>query len=465
MAGCETPRPWTYDEALRVLSGALQFGVNPSLANVEAICEALGRPQDAFAVVQVAGTNGKTSTARIIEALLRAEGRRTALYTSPELVRYPERIEIAGDVVDDEGFALAVGVAADTAAALFGTRADGVPERATEFELATAAALWLFRARGVDTAVLEVGLGGRWDATSVASPAVAVVTGIGLDHMHILGDTLEKIAAEKAAIIRPASAPVLGPGTAGVEEPFLEAAERAGTHARAVRAEGQASPVAEELTVRYSLRAHPGSPMGSMLADVEGVHGDYRGLALSAPSYQAANLATGVCAAEAALGRALDAGRMRRALADLRFPGRFEPVRADPLVIVDGSHNPQAAEVLAGAMAEAWPDAERRPVALLGVLADKDAAGIVAALMPVVADFEVTEPDAPRALSAGDLAEIVHEVTGRWPREHRGVQQALADLIPRVTAGLVVTGSLTTAGQARDLLTRAAGSTREGPWK
>lgn len=452
MAGCETPRPSTFEAALAVLAGVAKFGITPSLEVVAAICEALGRPQDAFVVVQVAGTNGKTSTARITEALLRAEGRSTALYTSPELERYPERMEIGGAVVSDGDFALAVGVAADTAAALFGASDDGLPQRATEFELLTAAALWLFRERGVDTAVLEVGLGGRWDATSVASPAVSVITGVGLDHMHILGDTLEKIASEKAAIIRPASAPVLGPGTAGLESVFLDAAEGAHTHARAVRAEGEPSPVSEEMTVRYRLRAKPGGPLGSTLVDVSGLHGAYSCLALAAPSYQAGNLATAVCATEAALGRALDIDRLRRALAELRFPGRFELMRSQPVVIVDGSHNPQAAAVLAGAIEEAWPDDLARPLAMLGVLADKDARGIVAALAPVVSAFMVTEPDSPRALSVGDLAEIVHEVTGEWPEEHKGLADALMAAIGRSPEGLVVTGSLTTAGQARQLL-------------
>ncbi len=438
----------SYDEALELLGRALAFGINPSLEGVQALVEQLGRPQDSFASVQVAGTNGKTSTARITEALLRAEGRRTALYTSPELERYPERTEIAGKVVSDERFAQAVFAAVEAGERLR-PGSLGTAEGFTEFELLTAGALWLFREEAVDVAVLEVGLGGRWDATSVVSPSVAVITGIGLDHMHILGDTLEKIAEEKAAIIKPASAPVLGPGTEGLEHILLGRAECCDTHARAVRAVDAPTPVAEELTVRYRLRARPGSLAGATLVDVRGIHGDYPALAIGAPAYQAENVATAIAAAEAALGRELDLTAARRALADVRLPGRFELVGANPPLVVDGSHNPQAAAVLAGAVADAWPQPGRRPVVLLGVLADKDARGIAEALAPVASRFAVTRPDSQRALPATELARIVEEVTGAAPATYETLPDALGSLVGSSAGGLVVTGSLTTAGQAR----------------
>ena len=301
--------------------------------------------------------------------------------------------------------------ALDAARACVGPTAVGTPAGFTEFELLTAAALWLFRERGVEIAVLEVGLGGRWDATSVVSPSVSVITGVGLDHTAILGDTLEAIAAEKAGIIRPASAPVLGPGTAGVEAVFLARAAAVDTHVRAVRQAGEPSPVSEALTVRYSLVVRPDRPGGATVVDVRGVHANYAGLAVSAPSYQAGNVATAAAIAEAALGRGLDADAARSALSALTFPGRFELVRAEPPVIVDGSHNPQAASVLAEAIREAFPGTVP-PALLIGVLADKDARGIVAALAPVVGGIVVTQPDSPRARPAAELAAIVEEVTG-----------------------------------------------------
>ncbi len=439
-------RRFTYADALAALDAALSFGINPSLAPVTAMAAELGRPQDSFASVQVTGTNGKSSTARLAAAILRAHGMRTGLYTSPELHSYTERIEVEGAPVAEETFAEGIRAALDAAA-----RAGVEP---TEFEILTAAALGVFRDQAVDVAVLEVGMGGRWDATSVVFPAVAVITGVGLDHTDRLGETREAIAADKAHIIKPASAPILGPGTAGIEAAFLERVEACATHARAVRAQGQASPVAEELTVRYLVRAHPDSPAGATVLDVRGVHASYDALAVHAPAYQAANVATAVAAAEAALGRALDAGPTRDAIAAVRFPGRFEVVAREPWVVVDGAHNPEAAAVLADAVRDAWPDPGRRPVALLGVLADKDAAGMAAALAPVAAGFVCVAPDSPRALDAAALAAIVEQVTGVAPRVEAGVAAGLRAVLgdgsgPARTAGVLVTGSIRTAAEAR----------------
>jgi dihydrofolate synthase/folylpolyglutamate synthase len=199
----------TYTEAIEALERALVFGIHPSLDGIRALTDALGRPQGSFTSVQVTGTNGKTSTARLAAALLAGEGRRVGLYTSPHLDRYPERIEVDGAVVSDADFAAAVGAALGASERLRPGMI-GEAEGFTEFELLTASALWCFRERQVDVAVLEVGMGGTWDATSVVSPAVAVITGVGLDHMAVLGDTLEKIAAEKAGIFKPGQRVVIG---------------------------------------------------------------------------------------------------------------------------------------------------------------------------------------------------------------------------------------------------------------
>lgn len=443
----------TYDEALAALRRALAFGIHPSLVGITELCDALGRPQDAFESVQVTGTNGKTSTTRLIAALLGAEGLHTGLYTSPELQRYPERMEVGGRVVSDADFAAAIEAATGAARVLRGSDAVGTAEGFTEFEVLTAAALWLFRERAVDIAVLEVGLGGRWDATSVVSPSVSVITGIGLDHVGILGDTLEAIAADKATIIKPTCAPVLGPGTAGLEDIFLSRAKTVGVAARAVREEGLPSPVPEALTVRYRLVARPHDPAGITIVDVRGVHATYPALTVRGPVYQAGNVATAVAAAEAALGRALDPARAASALAALTIPGRFELIRARPPILVDGSHNPQAAAVLAQAIRDAFPDQAARPVLLIGILADKDAAGIVEALAPLGCPFAVTQSRSPRALPARRLADLVREVTGAEALAvYPDVATALAALEHAAEHGLVVTGSITTAGEARGLL-------------
>lgn len=434
-------RGFTYADALAALDAALTFGVNPSLGPITAMAEELGCPQDAFASVQVTGTNGKSSTARMIAAVLQAHGVRTGLYTSPELDSYTERIEVDGTSVSEELFAVGVREALDAATAA------GVEP--TEFEILTAAALWAFREAAVDIAVLEVGMGGRWDATSVVAPAVAVITGVGLDHISHLGQTREAIAADKAHIIKPASAPVLGPGTAGVEMAFLARAEAVDTHARAVRAEGAPTPVAESLTVRYRVRAHPDAPDGAVTLAVRGVHAEYRALAVSAPAYQAGNFATALAAAEALLGRALDPGRTREALAATRFPGRFEVIARKPWLVVDGAHNPEAAVVLAEAVRDAWPDPTSRPVVVLGVLADKDAEGIVAALTPVARGFVCVAPDSPRVLAAVELAGVVERVTGSAPAVAASVTEGVAAAFATGATAVLVTGSIRTAAEGR----------------
>lgn len=444
---CGRDVPWGYDEAVAALRSALKFGVNPSLDGIVALCEALGRPQDAMAIVQVAGTNGKTSTARFTAALLQAQGLKTALYTSPELERYPERIEVDGSVIDDAGFARAVGAAVDTASALHASH-HGDPGPVTEFELLTAAALWHFRECGVEIAVLEVGMGGRWDATSVAAPSVAVITGVGLDHTHILGDTIEQIAAEKAAIVRPGSSAVLGPSTAVVESIFVSRAEHVGTHPWAVREAGEPSPVAEELTVRYSVKHRPDA-LGDMLAmDVSGVHASYESLRCALPAYQAPNVATAIAAAEAALGRALDPESVGVALRDVRVPGRFEVVSAEPLLVVDAAHNPQAAAVLAATVADVWPQPSNRPTLVLGILADKDSRGIVEALAPLFERIVVTASRSPRSMAPEALSDVVAAVTGRVPQTENSVAEAIDALFAHGRS-ILATGSITVAGEAR----------------
>jgi len=433
--------------AIETLEAALKFGIDPSLDGIRALTETLGRPQDAFASVQVTGTNGKSSTTRLVAALLAAEGLKTAAYTSPHLESYTERIELGGLPVREDDFALAITAVADAA------RLVGGAHSFTEFELLTAAALWFMRERCVDVACLEVGMGGRWDSTSVVDPSVAVITGVGLDHTERLGLTVEAIAVDKSQIIKAGASVVLGPGTASVAGVFLDRAAGLGLHPRFVAEHGAASPVDEALTARFAVRRRPDRPGGMLALDVRGIHAEYPELELAAPAYQAPNVAVAVAAAECALGRALDTDAARGALARMTFPGRFEVLVADPPLVIDGAHNPQAAGVLADAVRDAWPDDRVRPLCVLGVLMDKDADGIVRALAPVVDGFVVTQPESSRARDAGDLATIVEYATGSWPE----IRPDLADAVAHARAhagsrGVVVTGSLYTAGQARAIV-------------
>lgn len=432
----------TYEQAVEHLERALTFGVHPSLEGIRAVTQALGRPQEAYSSVQVTGTNGKTSVTRLTAALLSAHGRRTGCYTSPHLQEYRERIEVDGSMVSGGDFAQSLSAALSAA--------EGVGVRATEFELLTATALDAFRAMRTEFAVLEVGMGGRWDATSVVMPVVAVITGVSLDHTAHLGNTVEQIAADKAHILKQGSVAVLGPGTHGLDAIFAERASRTGSPMRAVRAHGTSSPLAEEYTVRFRVLKAASVPGGATEFRVASSFADYGDLDIAAPAYQAANVATAIAAAESALDGPMDSAAIRRALDAVRFPARFEVFTGDPLVVVDGSHNPEAARVLAAAIRESFAGAW--PRVLLGVLGDKDARGIVEALSDVAAGFAVCAPDSPRALAADDLAVVVRDVAGSDPQRYAGVSDAVEALVAPGRQPLVITGSLTTAGQARSIL-------------
>ena len=407
-----------YARALAALHEVLQFGIEASLEGMFALMEFIGNPERAYPSIQIAGTNGKTSTARFTAAILKACGYQTGLYTSPELIEYPERIELDGQVISHGLFASVVLEAYDAAQEAI---AKGLIGSITEFEVLTAAALSLYAQRPVDFAVLEVGLGGRWDATSVVTPVVAVVTGIGLDHINILGDTVEKIAAEKAAIIKPGGQAILGPGTAETRQVFLDRCAEVGA--------------------TYQIIETPSQPAF-----------DYLG-----PSYQQTNIAVARAAVETALGHPVEHETVQRALNDLVIPGRFETIRAEPLLMIDASHNPQSAIYLRQALLERYglqtnARGEERlntlHTLLLGILADKDAKGIIEALTPLFSQLVVTQSTSDRAIEASELASLVEAIDGRRPAVYADVEAAFA----AVTASgqpTMATGSITIAGEVK----------------
>jgi dihydrofolate synthase/folylpolyglutamate synthase len=412
-----------YRAALSILREALVFGIEPSLAGITALTRRLGDPQLRYPCIQIAGTNGKSSTARFAAAFLHAQGKRVGLYTSPELIEYPERMEIDGTVVSHERFADAILAAQGAAQEVL---AAGEVKVITEFELLTAAALWLFAEERVDFAVLEVGLGGRWDATSVVTPQIAVVTGIDLDHTAILGSRLEQIAAEKAAIIKPGSVPVLGPGTQAVRGLFLARCQEVG---------------AEPIIVS----APDDAPEGKQLL-----------ASPRFPSYQQQNIACALAAVTAALGHEPSPAAIEGVLNTLSIPGRFELIREQPALLIDAAHNPQSARVLAQALAERYgldPTTQRLEVfdtLLLGILADKDAAGIIEALAPLFTRLAVTQSASPRAIAAEELGHLVGEVGGRQPVVYPSVSAAL-DALTMQGVAVVATGSITLAGESKAL--------------
>lgn len=456
----------TYDEALEQLHSALRFGICPMLETVEDMLAELGDPDLRYDCVQIAGTNGKTSTSRFTAAILAGEGLSVALYTSPELVSYTERMEVGGAPVSEASFAHGIAAAAE-AGRRVNTRRSAAGERpydVTEFDTLTVAAAVVFAEAGVDVAVLECGMGGRWDATSAMKSIRSVaVTGIGLDHTRILGDTLEAIAGEKAAIIKPGRACVLGVGCAtptSVEDVFLEQCRAAGVTPTLVRALDRAD-VAGEMHPGIA-REHAGLPQASfgvtkrphrlgapLELSVNTPRALYAELACLKPGYQAANVACAVALAEAHLGRALAQDALFESLVTCPTPGRFQLLRPEPPVLIDACHNPQSVEAFLAAVAAVEPDVARRPQLLCAVLADKDVAGIVRLLAPAFPSVCVTQTASPRALAAHELAGLFREAGATVTAEYPDVACATSALCGE---SYVACGSITLAGEVAGLL-------------
>lgn len=460
--------PMDYEGALAHLHGILRLGICPMLETVVDMLVELGRPDERFSVVQVAGTNGKTSTSRYTAAVLAGEGLSTALYTSPELVDYTERMEVGGRPVSREGFARAVAAAAEAGRRVNAAReaAGERPYDVTEFDTLTVAACVLFAERGVDVAVLEVGMGGRWDATSATRPAATCVTGIGLDHTRILGDTLEEIAGEKAAVIKAGQACVLGRGTAeppSVQDVFLGRCAAQGVTPAVVRAAGEPAPAGLPVC-RYTVVSEPVTLGDPLVIDVETPLAAYRGLSAVKPRYQAANIACAVALAEGFLGRPLDPAALAASVAACPTPGRFDLVRADPPLLVDAAHNPQSVEVFldslgalggAGRSGGEGRGEGRQPELVCAVLADKDVAGIVGLLAGAFPVVHVCRTPSPRALSPEKLAGLFRESGATVASVSPTVAEAL-DAAGGAPA--VAVGSITLAGEVCRVLRAGTGA-------
>jgi dihydrofolate synthase / folylpolyglutamate synthase len=344
------------------LLGLELFGMRFGLDRMHKLMTVLGMPQRRFASIHVVGTNGKSSTTRMTAAILERHGLRTGIYTSPHLRGFPERIEIGGQPISDAGFADAVERAAHAAELVNRTLDEG--DEVTQFEALTAAAYHALGAAGVEVAVIEAGLGGRYDATNVIPSKVQVLTSVGLDHTRWLGDTIAEIAAEKLAVVRDHATVVIAPDLPA--EAVAIAEEK---NARLVRAE-------RDLHLDLAARG----------------------------SFQRHNFALAAAAAEAFLGRSLDPAALADAAASVVVPGRMEIVEEDPLVIFDGAHNPAGM----AALAEALPEVvgERSITAVISILDDKDAEAMLAALLPVVDTVVFTRTSNPRAVSPEKLTEL-----------------------------------------------------------
>ncbi len=422
--------------------------LEPSMERIAALCDALGSPQLSYPTIHIAGTNGKTTTARMIDSLFRELGYRTGRFTSPHLESFLERISINGLPIPPEGM-----IATYNDIALYLDLIDSrQPHPISFFEAMTALAFVAFAEYPVDIAIIEAGMGGEWDATNVVASDVAVITPIGLDHTEYLGDTIEEIATTKAGIIKPESHVVLAAQPVNVAKVLTS---------RVV--ETSAIPYREG--VEFSVAKRDIAVGGQMLA-INGVHGEYTDIYLPLyGAHQATNAAVALAAVEAFVGVKLDEEVVRRGFAAVDSPGRLEVLYRDPTVIVDAAHNPHGAKALAHTLKNEF-DFESI-FGILAILGDKDVDGFLAELEPVIDRLVVTQNYSDRAMPVDVLLEKAVAVFGvdrvyREPDLQAAITYAMEQctLINQVSEGIsavVVTGSVVTAGQTRTIVRKISG--------
>lgn len=444
------PGDLTAEQRLReaereILARRPEHLIEPSLDRIRDLAGLLGDPQRAYPVIQVTGTNGKTSTARMIESLLRARGLRTGLFTSPHLSSIRERIAIDGEPVTAERFAATYDDVAPYVAMVDGRQ----PVRMSFFEVLAAMAFAAFADAPVDVAVVEVGMGGTWDATNVADAAVAVIAPVAIDHTKYLGDTIEEIAGEKAGIIKPGAVAVLAQQRVAAAQVLMRRAAEVGA---TVAREGlEFGVLSRELAV------------GGQVLSLRGLRGQYDDVLLPLfGAHQAGNAACALAAVEAfgSGEQPLEADLVREGFAQASSPGRLEVVRRSPLVIVDAAHNPAGMAATMAGLTEAF--SFRELIAVVAVSEDKDVPAILGELEPVVSELVVTRNSSDRCIDPGKLAELAGPVFGPdrvrpAARLDDAIELAvgLADEASAGTpgsAGVLVTGSVVTAGDARQLL-------------
>jgi dihydrofolate synthase/folylpolyglutamate synthase len=419
------------------------------IGRIEALLDLLGNPQRAYPAVHLTGTNGKTSTARMVDALLRAHGLRVGRYTSPHLSSVRERITIEGEPVTEQRFVDIYREVEPVASYVDGA----AEEPLTYFDLTTALAFAAFADAPVDVGVVEVGLGGVDDSTNVLQARTCVITPIGLDHTEWLGDTLADIALAKVGIVHKGATLVCAAQPPDAMDPILRhCAEVEATIAR----EGS-----EFGTLHRSLA------VGGQVLRLQGLSGEYDEVFLPLyGAHQAQNAAVALATVEAFLGagaeRGLNPDVVREGFAAVTSPGRLERVRSAPTVLLDAAHNPAGMTALVSALTEDFDF--RRLVAVVAVLVDKDARGMLDLLEPVADAVVVTRNTSPRAMPVQELADLAADVFGP-DRVH--VAQGLPDAIEGAVAlaeedvelglggvGVLVTGSVVTVADARKLLVR-----------
>jgi len=405
--------------------------VKPGLERISGLLDLLAEPHTNYPIIHIAGTNGKGSTARIASALLSAHGLSPGLFTSPHLHHVEERYEVGGVVMTPGQFADAVAEIAPIVKLYEDRAGEGI----TYFELTTALAFAWFAERAVDVAVIETGLGGRLDASNAADATVAVVTTIGLEHTEYLGGTIPEIAAEKMAILPEGGVLVTG----RLDDEAVAVAERV------VQQQG-ASWMRFDADLRV---ADAEIDDGGWLVTIEGIYATYPDIRLALHGHhQVDNLAVAIGAVEALFGRELGPGSVAEAAATITSPGRMEVVARDPIVMVDGAHNPPGMAALAAALREEFPGVRWKIV--FGAMSDKDVRAMLEMVRPFTAGLHALAAESERAMPAGDLAGLASDVLGGeipvtvHDSVVAGVQAATASGEP-----MLVTGSIYVVGEAR----------------
>src|SRR5919107_700132 len=418
--------------------------VAPSLGRIRALTELLGDPQHSYPVIHLTGTNGKGSTAAMIDSLLRADGLRAGRFTSPHVMGVTERITVNGEPLSDERFDEVWREIEPYVEMVDDHLIDGV--RMTFFEIITAMAYAAFADAPIDVAVVEVGLGGTWDATNVADAGVAVVTPIDLDHTHLLGNTVTEIAREKAGIIKPGAHAILAGQSLEAAEVLLQRCAEIG-----------ALPQREGIDFGVIDRR---LAVGGQLIRVNGAEGPVDDIFLPLyGAHQAANAAQALAAVEAFLGlKALNPDVVREGFAAVNFPGRLEVVRRSPTVVLDAAHNPHGAAATAAAISEAFGFTPL--IGVVAIMADKDARGLLTVFEEIMNQVVVTQvASTSRGMPAAELGELAAEIFGAdrvhvAPRLDDAIETAvsLAETDGVGAPGVLITGSVVAVGEARTLL-------------
>ena len=427
--------------------------IEPSLDRIEMLMDLLGHPERSFDVIHIAGTNGKSSTARKVDSLLRAFHRRVGLVTSPHLQRVTERIGIDGQPIHPRDY-VRIWHEIKPFVEMVDAQSDAPMSK---FEVLVGLSYAAFADVPVDVAVVEVGLGGRWDATNVVNADVSVITPVGLDHTDYLGDTLAEITGEKAGIIKPredADDPLTP------NENIVVIAEQDSEAMRvilqqAVDVEAGVARSGSEFAALESRIA-----VGGQQVNIQGLGGLYEDIFLPLHGeHQAKNAAVALAAVEAffgaSAGHPLDVATVRNGFAQAISPGRLERVRTSPTTFIDAAHNPHGAKALGAALDRDFDFA--RLIGVLSIFADKDATGILTALEPYLTEVVITQNSSPRALDAYDLAETARDIFGEervhvadnLPGAYAQAVELAEDAEVQSGSGIIITGSVVTAGDAR----------------